>query len=300
MPVTTTIARHYAWRCLIIIAVCLALGLWGVYDYIYSIPAKQRQFARAEVLRLVLDALDPERWDAAVADARKAVNAEIEGLEREHYRPTSSADYVDDDFSEEAQAARVADLQAAVESIRDRQEGPWFLALMIFRDALQGPRPQSPLTGTQLQAREAAEQGLQAVASVSRPAAYDRPMQWMFIACLPFVPYYLWMYFATRARVYRLDEDGTLHLPGAVWKQDEVVDIDMDRWMAKSIAHVVHRDGRRMKLDDYKHRNLHLIVGALASRMYPEKWTVDARPVVHQVAEAESEPDLDAEPATVE
>ena len=59
----------------------------------------------------------------------------------------------------------------------------------------------------------------------------------------------------------------------------EIFDIDMGRWMAKSVAWVVHADGRRLKLDDYLHRNVHLIVGALASERYPDEWDAEAKRV---------------------
>jgi len=32
-----------------------------------------------------------------------------------------------------------------------------------------------------------------------------------------------------------------------------------------------------VKLDDYKHRNLHLIIGGIASRLYPEAWDAEAK-----------------------
>ena len=51
----------------------------------------------------------------------------------------------------------------------------------------------------------------------------------------------------------------------------------MSKWMAKSIAHVVHTDGTRLMLDDYKHRHLHLIIGAIASRLYPQDWDAQAK-----------------------
>ena len=69
----------------------------------------------------------------------------------------------------------------------------------------------------------------------------------------------------------------------------------MTRWMSKSIAHVVHTNGTRAKLDDYQHKDLHLIVGAIASRIQPKEWTPDARPV-----KAETEPAASAKPPEAE
>ena len=64
--------------------------------------------------------------------------------------------------------------------------------------------------------------------------------------------------------------------------------------MAKSIAYVVHTQGTRVKLDDYKHRNLHLIVGGIASRLYPEAWDAEAK----QIKADEPEGDENGEVAT--
>lgn len=60
----------------------------------------------------------------------------------------------------------------------------------------------------------------------------------------------------------------------------------MSRWMSKSIVHVVHENGDRIKMDDYIHKSVHLIVGALASEMYPEQWDQEAKPVKKEEDEA--------------
>ena len=131
--------------------------------------------------------------------------------------------------------------------------------------------------GEHQEAYELAKDGVNRTADVSSPGKFDRATQWMFILCLPFAPYYTWSLLAAKRRVYRLDADGTLHAPEGTWTKEEIADIDMGRWMSKSIAHVVHSDGRRIKLDDYVYRNVHLIVGAIASKRYPEEWATDAR-----------------------
>jgi hypothetical protein len=67
----------------------------------------------------------------------------------------------------------------------------------------------------QLHAYEVADLVAQQVATIKRPSVYDRPTQWAFILCLPFAPWSLWVYFATKKKIYRLDDDGTLHLSEA-------------------------------------------------------------------------------------
>jgi hypothetical protein len=127
-----------------------------------------------------------------------------------------------------------------------------------------------------------------------KPRAWDRPIQWAFISCLPFAPWFLIMFLKAKRQRYTLDDEGTLHFSGdpehksGEWKQEEIADIDMNRWMAKSIAWAVHADGRRLKLDAYLHKDLHLIVGAIAHRFYPQQWEPDARMVKHE-DEAEAE-----------
>jgi hypothetical protein len=80
--------------------------------------------------------------------------------------------------------------------------------------------------------------------------------------------------------VFNHDDLKTYPLFGdGAWTREEMADIDMDRWMAKSIAWLVHTDNRRLKLDAYLHKDLHLIIGAIASRLYPDQWDDQAKPI---------------------
>jgi hypothetical protein len=115
-----------------------------------------------------------------------------------------------------------------------------------------------------------------------KPAAYDRAVQlWLYmVGCgVLGTPAFLWnlIVLPRQARQWRLDDDGSLHTPTGTFAANEIAEIDMSRWMAKSIATVKAADGREAKLDDYKFRGMHLIVGALASRFHPEEWTEEAR-----------------------
>lgn len=279
MPIITTIARHYAWRCLLIAVGALVFGLWGVYDYAYKIPTRQRHVERGEVCRLVKAALEPGRPRERADEARAAVRAQIEAIRQEHFSDVDARMAALDTSSEEEMQALEAEFKSAIESIKQENMEDWLAALLLFQHALEQGEPTSPLADSQLVAYEIADQGAQRVANVTAPSGFDRQFQWAFIACLPFFPLYLWFFLDAKRRVYRLDGDGTLHLPEGVWVQDDIVDIDMSRWMAKSVAYVQHRDGRLAKLDDYKHWNLHLIVGAIASRLYPQQWDAEAKPV---------------------
>jgi hypothetical protein len=117
------------------------------------------------------------------------------------------------------------------------------------------------------------------------PSKFNRVTQWFYMACLPFAPYFLWLFIKAKRQRYTLDDHGALHFTGdpqlqtGVWRQDEMADIDMSRWMAKSIAYLVHNDGTRLTLDAYLHKDLHLIIGAIASQFYPDQWDAQAKQI---------------------
>ncbi len=125
------------------------------------------------------------------------------------------------------------------------------------------------------------------------PAKYDRLVSWLFILSIFGAPYCFWMIHAARKQGYRLDDDGTLTTPAGSWSAQDIADIDMSRWMAKSVAQVVHRDGARVKLDDYVQRNTHLIVGKLASERYPDQWDEQAK-LIKPASEPEGTPEENA------
>lgn len=115
----------------------------------------------------------------------------------------------------------------------------------------------------------------------TNPPAYDRPVQlWLYIVGCGVlgVPWFLWQWLSVAGKKYRLEDDGTLTAPGmAPIPAEQITDIDMSKWMSKSIATVKAADGRTVLLDDYKFRGIDLIVGAIASRFYPDDWTPDGR-----------------------
>ena len=272
MAVTTTLKRGYAWRIIIIAVVSGVLGLWGVYDYLVAIPRKAEAHKRSQIYAMVKDALGAQpsaEARAVTVEAHQAVDDELKLIfEGELGRAIEGETLSKDDI------ARLEEV------IQARQEESWFRELLLFLAALDSTRPPGDeLTGIHLVAYEAAELGTNELGSAEAPGKYDRITQWAFISCLPFAPYFIWVFFRTRKQVYTLDDDGTLHMPEGVWKTDDIADIDMSRWMAKSIAYAVHRDGTRAKLDDYKFHDLHLIIGAISHRFHPDKWDAEAKPI---------------------
>ncbi len=119
----------------------------------------------------------------------------------------------------------------------------------------------------------------------SRPSKFDHVVQWIYISCFPLGIMPIISLIKLSKQRYRLEDDGSVHFAGDAtlgsghWPQADIADIDMHRWMAKSIPWLVHRDGQRLKFDAYHHKNLELIVGTIAHRLHPEAWQADARPV---------------------
>ena len=271
---------------IIIGAVSGVLGAWGVYDYVIDIPRNQQLSNRRELLEMCQAALQTEQLrgqlspEAAKAGAaldseiQRIISRELDALDITQVTPATPEDVANN---------------LVIEASGD---GAWLKLLFEIRAGLNAPR-QMPLSEDTYPEAYAAYQVTQAtineIGAVVTPGKYDRATQWAFILCLPFAPYFFWLVIVARRQLYQLDDDGTLHMPEGTWKAADITDIDMSRWMAKSIAHVVDRDGVRVKLDDYKYRNLHLIIGAVASRVHPDDWDAEAKPIKAEAASEASE-----------
>jgi hypothetical protein len=89
-----------------------------------------------------------------------------------------------------------------------------------------------------------------------------------------------------RAKAFRLNDDGSLTTPDGSWSANEITDIDMSRWIAKTgnarstwTAKAILEDGTTVLLDDYIYQDMHLIIGRLAHQFYPDEWSPLARRV---------------------
>ncbi len=274
MAIEATIRRGYAARLIVIAATCGVLGAWGVYDYAVAIPRKQMMYERAQLLRQCRAELEIDHAGGAATPAQEAVVAELNRVIQREFARLQEGRAIGTE--QEAQQV-VSELGAAIERSRD---AAWIGLLMTILQGLAAEHRVPLIDYPEAQkAFEAANRAIDAIGEITAPSQLDRATQWAFILCLPCAPWMLWMLFATRRQVYRLDDDGTLTAPEGTWPAQDIADIDMGRWMAKSIAWVVHRDGARIKLDDYRFRDLHLVVGAIAARLHPDLWSAEAKPL---------------------
>ena len=90
-----------------------------------------------------------------------------------------------------------------------------------------------------------------------------------------------------RSNAYALDDGGTLSTPEGSWSADDILDIDMERWISKTgkarttwTAKAIVKDHPPIVLDDYVYKDMHLIIGALAHRFYPDDWTPLAKQMI--------------------
>jgi len=204
MAIQAYMEPRVKWWTVAYLLVCIAIGIWGWYDYAIRLPRNQAQFDRYV-------ALSEER-------------AQIQQR--------------DPDMLTQAQRDRYAEVDD-----------------------------------------ELAEFG---VTAPQEPAKWDRPVKLWLYVILSGVFGVVWFgtsLFRLARKTYRLEDDGTLVMRDARWTRDQIADIDMSRWMEKSIATVVHVDGTRVKLDAYKYRDLHLIIGEIAHRFEPTRWHRDGRMV---------------------
>ncbi len=226
--------------------VCIVLGLWGIWDYVVAIPKAETGATR----------------DALLDDTvRPAMETEL--------------------GSDERSAATVL-LDVNIENLNFDTNSDWIASVEIFKDSLANSAVSDPIY------EEALQRELNLYGDITPPSKYDRPMQWLFILCLPFGLYYFRAYIIMnkKAGMYCLDDDGTLTTPEGVWKSNEISDIDMSRWIAKTgnarstwIAKAVVEGGQPVVLDDYIYHDMHMIIGSIAHRFYPDQWTPLARRV---------------------
>jgi len=317
-PLTARVAPGYLIKAVLVAVLCLVFGVWGIYDYTIALPQQSINWHRAEVARAMnriaepilngsTTTVDPDTMqfftDAFRADIEVEDQPKLQAALAAQQGKTLSLD----DLRRMLIASAVADAQEAKEqqggatTMGRLQTNHWLLSINVMAEMAQTPitldgSPDARMATVHKIANEA----LQAWGDLQPPSKFDRQMQWLFILCLPFVPWYGWAAFKSSSRRYQLDEDGTLHLPEGTWPKDDIAAIDMDRWMAKSKAWVEHVDGTRILLDDFIYKGLWKIIGALAATHHGDAWTIDAKRVKDDAPAEDSAQDSAVAPPSID
>ena len=309
-PLRAGIGPGFLIRAVLIALMCLVFGVWGIYDYVYKLPTQARVWHRAEVARTFNRLAEPiangstQKVNAAAMTAFSTAVLNDLKLEDDPYLvdEENGLQAVEDDAEsgDKLTLARQALVAALLKAQGESQQPSttdtgtlqltrrWLATVAAMVQIAQTPTTIDGTPAPQLgQALVLSNAALQQWGDVQPPSKYDRPMQWLFILCLPFVPWYAWQAVHCGRRRFQLDQDGTMHLPEGTWTKDQLASIDMHRWMAKSKAWIVHVDGTRVLLDDYVYKGLWKIVGALAASQDPATWTADAKLV--KAADKETE-----------
>ena len=304
MAITSRIRPSYGWRMIILCVVCIVFGLWGIYDYVYSIPAAQQQYERYQVLELTRDALEAtpgtvdyrKKMDAAkevvllqivpIIDVASAeADVQVASVADPNYDQWLAALFVasGDPSMAPDQTQGVASNKASqvIAVVRNQKDFSWLKGMLLSRLALLQPRRAgSTLEGIPRLAYDFSKQHIDALGGVpKKPGKFDSLTQWAFILCLPCAPYFFYLCRRAKVKTYTLEDDGTLVTPEGRWTADQIKDIEMKRWMSKSVATVSTTSGTDVKLDDYLYKGMDKIVGAIAHKRYPNDWDENAKPL---------------------
>lgn len=268
MPIVTRIQPKYLLQKVTMLIICVVFSFWGFYDYTVKHPAEAEIYARGQVYRQVYDAMiafgqdDPE----AAKSVRSAMTMLADKIPAEKLAPASQQQGETDALTVELDAT---------------DSDQWIGELILMGQALgeiAGKAAGSERSESYEVVSENLKKRLDVADEVAPPSTYDWVVCWAFMACLPFAPWIGFQLWGASKRVYRLDEDGRLTAPEGAFEADQIKEIDMSRWMSKSIATVI-TDGPSVRLDDYVYKNVDLIVGTIAAEKMPDAWTTDAKPI---------------------
>ncbi len=269
--------------------VCRIAGYKGRCDVGFTTKLATRYWLKTIIMSLVCIVLGLWGvWDYVVAipkAAMEAARADVLRIVKNGLDSVPGSEY---------RAEAIVVLDTAVRS-DDRLDEAWSDSLTAMNLAMNDGEAES-----RRNALVVVESWLSEYGNITAPSKYDRPMQWMFILCLPFGVYYILVYvkMSKRASSYLLTEDGVLTTPEGTWPGEEIEDIDMSRWIAKTgnarstwTAKVVLKDGKKILLDDYVFSGMDSIIGKLAHELYPNEWTVLARRTKTPTADQQEEED---------
>jgi hypothetical protein len=146
--------------------------------------------------------------------------------------------------------------------------------------------------------RTAYEESKKRVAEFQPPPspvpAWDRPLQLYVyvIGCgIISTPWFLWSLRKARGKRVELtdfSDAGVLRSSDTTFEVRHATEIDMSRWMSKSIAVVRGPDGASIEIDDYMLQDGEKVVGFFAHRFLPAEWTTEAKRVAPASADGEA------------
>jgi hypothetical protein len=256
MAIQTSVKRSFILWNVLYIVLCGGLGAWGAYDYWVTIPDQERAVVEYEELT-----------------ARRG-NLEIRGVLWTLIKKKS------DGTITESEDESLATMRTEFE-----------------KAGVQQPPP--PLSEAEVAEYEAIKVTLKddfENTAPEPPASYDGWVNfWIYFVGTGILgtPWFVWKLLSRRGQAWRLEDDGSFSTPDGVFAAEEIDDIDMSIWMKKSIAKVIIKDrAERITLDDYEYADVYRIVGALASRLHPDEWTEEAKPIKEGGTDEDDLPEL--------
>ena len=280
--------------------VCAVFGVWGWYDYSVKIPMDELGYQKKVAFSNVKSGLEAHAngEDSALQTAVQAVQAaqqqltasmteveveQLKSVRRELESPQfiaelkksqeeglNPAQFVDRYLSDQKSLGKVA--RARVLWSRDIDR---LLIALIEVGSGRWERGSDDLADFV----EFVSTGITNFQKYPVPNKWNRMVQWLFILCGPYAVVAGLQLASGLRKKYSVDEEGNFHHPHGSWAAAEINDIDMSRWMSKSVAKIVHADGRTVVVDDYIHQDADQIIGAIAHRLRPAEWTDDAKAV---------------------
>jgi hypothetical protein len=252
MTIETSLKKGWIIRAMVMIILGYGFAIWAYYDATVAYPARGETYAqlREEYWLRALDS--PTLAPGRVAEPRQRL-AELN--ERVRNQEALSE-------AEQAERAWLRALKVIGELDRapERVSGPSEAWLAENPDAITGPM------GRLLELSER----ISRMKGQPKPLnSYDIPSQWVILAVGLLIGTWSLVGFIRGARhKYTYDtETGTLTADDETITADEMKDVDKSRWQKKSIAYLVTKDGRRIKLDDWIYAHTEDIVDHLERQL---------------------------------
>ena len=285
---------------------CAIFGFWGWYDYSVKIPMDELGYQKQVAFTDVKIGLEGhangeagalQKAASAVQAAAKRLTDSMTDSEVEELR--NVREEMQSQFNEELQRAKDEGLVSVEFNFTPelgkvaRARLRWSLQIERLAAGLQQVSTGKWARGSESFANfvEGVSAGITAYQSFPVPNKWNRMVQWLFILCGPYA-LVAGLQLATGLRKnYSVDDEGAFHHPKGTWAAAEITDIDMSRWMSKSVARIIHADGHSVKVDDYVHQDADQIIGAIAHRLRPEEWTDHAKAVEEKQATESEEAD---------